>query len=210
MRKLGMVVAIALAVLPAVVSAQSVETVRFPVLMSSTHENPPLLEDDASGEAVVEFTLRRSAMGDIESAIVDFRVDYHLGQPQTLTAMHIHRGGTGVNGPVVLGAAFGPQVQASEGPGRLFRRGEFTTPASIGVVMEVMENPAAFYVNVHSSSRPGGLFRGQMRPDPAQALEARLAELAEQVAGVEDVSEQIEQLRNMIRILGQVLGVRLP
>ncbi len=72
----------------------------------------------------------------------------------TPTAAHIHRGGTGEAGPVVVtfipaftdGVAFGNAVVATA-----------TLP-------EILGHPERFYVNVHNDDFPGGALRGQLGP----------------------------------------------
>lgn len=65
------------------------------------------------------------------------------------TAAHIHRGRPGTAGPVVvpLGGAFTP-------------RGCTTAPAAVARSIE--RSPAAFYVNIHTRTYPGGAIRGQL------------------------------------------------
>jgi len=66
-----------------------------------------------------------------------------------LTVDHIHQGAAGVNGPVVIDFASsligGPIIDPD--------------------VANVLANPAGFYVNVHSTTSPGGAMRGQV-PEP--------------------------------------------
>lgn len=65
------------------------------------------------------------------------------------TVMHIHRGAAGVNGPIVfdLGTPVSPVIATWSG----------MTPADVSDLLA--EN---FYVNIHTSGRPGGAIRGQI------------------------------------------------
>ncbi len=67
------------------------------------------------------------------------------------TAAHIHDGPAGVNGPVVVN--FAPPTG-----------GTITgcTSASPALVQDIADNPAEFYVNVHTGDFPGGAVRGQL------------------------------------------------
>jgi hypothetical protein len=67
------------------------------------------------------------------------------------TVMHIHRGAPGVNGPVVfdLGDPTSPVTATWSG----------MTPADIADMLA-----GNFYINIHTSGRPGGEIRGQFLP----------------------------------------------
>lgn len=75
----------------------------------------------------------------------------NLETGDALTAAHIHRGATGVNGPVMVGF--------------------YSSAAEFGTVKKiVVDDPTfaslkndALYVNAHSTSKPGGIVRGQIR-----------------------------------------------
>jgi CHRD domain len=65
------------------------------------------------------------------------------------TASHIHKGGVGVAGPVVvpLGPAFKPS-------------GCTTAPAA--VTKAIVAHPSLYYVNIHTAKFPAGAIRGQL------------------------------------------------
>ena len=67
----------------------------------------------------------------------------------TLTASHIHKGGPGVAGAVVVpfGAAY-------------TSKGCIKAPAA--TVAAIMKNPGGYYVNVHNAKYAGGALRGQL------------------------------------------------
>jgi CHRD domain len=67
-------------------------------------------------------------------------------------AAHIHRGATGVNGPVVV------PFTAPDANGTSSGCSQAATP----LMDEIMGNPAGFYVNVHTKEHPGGAIRAQL------------------------------------------------
>jgi hypothetical protein len=66
-----------------------------------------------------------------------------------LVAAHIHKGGRGVAGPVVV--PFG-KTYASKG----------CTTTSAAIAAAIQKTPAAYYLNVHNAKYPGGALRGQL------------------------------------------------
>jgi hypothetical protein len=75
----------------------------------------------------------------------------------TVDQFHIHRGATGVIGPIeveLLGTStFDPVTRTATGT-------VVTTPA---LAAEIAGNPAGFYLNVHTPLAPAGIARGQLR-----------------------------------------------
>ena len=68
-----------------------------------------------------------------------------------ITAAHVHRGARGVNGPPVF-----PLKQSNEGTWKgCSNRSEWTEDA-------IENNPALYYVNVHTPDFPNGAIRGQL------------------------------------------------
>jgi hypothetical protein len=67
-------------------------------------------------------------------------------------AAHIHRGGAGVNGPVVFPFTAPGADGNSSG----------CAAADASLIDEILGNPAGFYVNVHTKEHPGGAIRSQL------------------------------------------------
>ena len=100
-------------------------------------------EPNAKGTAVLR--LRQDA------GLVCYRLHAENVTLPTIAA-HIHRGGAGVNGPVVVPfTAPGADGNSS---------GCATAEASL--IGEIIGNPAGFYVNVHTTEHPGGAIRAQL------------------------------------------------
>ena len=84
----------------------------------------------------------------------------YTGLVGTLTASHIHRAPVGVNGGVIFG--FAPPVGTQSGN---FAGVANPTPAQVADLLAGL-----YYVNIHSTTWPGGELRGQLVGDatPAQ------------------------------------------
>jgi hypothetical protein len=69
-------------------------------------------------------------------------------------AAHIHKGGKGEDGPVVVTLGTPPNGKGSAVADCA------TGPA--GTIADILDNPKGFYVNVHTEDNPGGAIRGQL------------------------------------------------
>jgi hypothetical protein len=76
--------------------------------------------------------------------------ELHVTRVGALVAAHIHKGGPGVAGPVVV--PFGKTFKA---------KGCTTTTAATAAA--ILAHPGQYYVNVHNAKYPGGALRGQLR-----------------------------------------------
>nr|WP_166175238.1 CHRD domain-containing protein [Altererythrobacter segetis] len=84
------------------------------------------------------------------------RICYTLGVASLAspTMAHIHRGAAQVAGPPVVVLA-NPAQNISD----------TCQPVAPALISEIVANPSAFYVNVHTTEHPGGAIRAQlMRP----------------------------------------------
>lgn len=118
-------------------------------------------ESTATGAAIISFNLTKDGAGAITAATVDFSVELS-GFPSTasITAAHIHTGPAGVAGPVLVSAAVSSgQVPLTNGVGTFSRPG---LPITAANAQAIINNPAGFYFNVHTTLNPGGVIRGQL------------------------------------------------
>jgi len=100
-------------------------------------------EPNATGTAVVRI---RKAAG-----LVCYRL-HAANVTLPTTASHIHRGGSTVNGPVVVPFTAPGADGNSSG----------CTATTAALIDEIVGNPANFYVNVHTKEHPGGAIRAQL------------------------------------------------
>lgn len=137
----------------------------FTAQLLPSNEVPPVANAEQSGSGAVTVTLNitRNASQTITAATADFQVTL-VGFPNgtALSAAHIHRARPGSNGPTINNLAL--------------TAGEFVVPASGTVtftknniafnslddVTNMLNDPAGFYFNVHSTVNPGGVARGQL------------------------------------------------
>jgi len=113
---------------------------RFIAQMSGAMEVPPA-DPDGTGMA-------RITINDATNRVC---TDIEVRNIGTVTAAHIHRGAPGVNGPPVI-TLDPPDDNDSDD----------CDTVDDGLVDEIRRNPAAFYVNVHTTDYPDGAVRGQV------------------------------------------------
>jgi hypothetical protein len=73
------------------------------------------------------------------------------------TAAHIHKGDPGVNGPVVIPLPLTPGVTNTIAG---------CTTTFKAKVQNIIDDPDAYYTNVHNVVKPGGAIRGQLSTLP--------------------------------------------
>jgi LPXTG-motif cell wall-anchored protein len=120
-------------------------------LAGGSNEVPNPGDPDGSGTAMV--TLKPSTT----EVCYELKVS-NITLPAA--AAHIHRGARGVAGPVVVPFTAPAANGMSSGCAK----------ADLALITEIAQNPAGFYVNVHTSDFPGGAVRGQLAagaPAPA-------------------------------------------
>jgi hypothetical protein len=140
MRKLLALVVVALAV-PALALASS--QAMSPVVSSKlkgSNEVPAKGDPNGTGFVVITF---KAAKG---QACWQFKGVSKIGTP---TAAHIHKGRSGVAGPVVI--PFGATYTAKG-----------CQAAKKSIIEAIETNPNRYYVNIHNAKYPGGALRGQL------------------------------------------------
>jgi len=140
-------------------AAASAQTVVVATATLGAGEETPILLSGAAGTAEVA----------IDTTAKEFAITLRIFNiPTTTTAGHIHVGPKGIAGPVVLDF---PAIAGRLGDFvTTFRVGEaaFRANAAIGInsiddVIQAVANGNA-YVNIHTTTFPGGEIRGQLVP----------------------------------------------
>jgi hypothetical protein len=136
----------------------------YTVQLLPSNEVPPVSNADSTGTgtATVTLNLTKDASGAITAATADFQVTVS-GFPanSTLVGAHIHGGAAGANGSVLVstGLSGGNSVALTDGSGSFSRTGITVDPT---VAQAIVNNPAAYYFNIHTSLNPSGAARGQL------------------------------------------------
>ena len=83
--------------------AQSSDTFYIKAKLSPDNEVPQIAGlEGVNGSARIKVTINQDAAGTIKSGSVEFALGYQFSRSVTLTGLHIHLGGVGENGPVVI------------------------------------------------------------------------------------------------------------
>jgi hypothetical protein len=150
---------------PSTPSTTAPNTITFTATLLPANEVSPAVtnaETSGRGTAIITFNLTRTAAGAIQSGTVDFHYDLTGFPAGTLiTLSHIHTGASGVGGGVLIntGQSSASQLGLTSGAGSWESKG---VPGDAATLQSIIDNPAGFYFNVHSSTNPSGVARGQL------------------------------------------------
>ena len=117
---------------------------RFNAALTGANE-VPAADPDGTGTAKI----------DIASALNTLCTDLEVRDIGAVTAAHIHRGAAGVNGPPVVTLSAPIDDDDSDD----------CDVVADAVLDEIVDNPAGFYVNVHTADYPNGAIRPSVSPD---------------------------------------------
>lgn len=135
----------------------------FTADLRPANEVPPIAGAEASGSgtATVTFDVTKDAAGNITAGTATFVVNltgFPAGTP--INIAHIHTGASNTTGAVIFSTSLAAgEVTLTTGSGSFTKAAIAGDPA---VMQSVINNPAAFYFNVHSTLNPGGVARGQL------------------------------------------------
>ena len=158
MRKMCLTLAMTLAGLAAGAASASAETFTLTAVLTGSEETPPPgLNTGAFGNATVTV--------DTAARTVSYRVDV-FNLPSGVTASHIHVGGVGTTGPVIVN--FAPPTNASNDfayagtvpESQWVLRAEQGIRSGDDIIQAILGNNT--YVNVHTTVNAGGEIRGRL------------------------------------------------
>jgi uncharacterized protein (TIGR03437 family) len=134
--------------------------------MSPLNETPqPIQNSTASAVGSVIALRTRDKNLALTSGLVIFDVTY-TGFPSdaTFTGLHLHFGAAGVTGPVTIDSTLkSPLPGGSAGNFHFEVEVDLTRNLAPETLNAVFDNPAAAYINVHTTVNPGGAARAQLR-----------------------------------------------
>ena len=120
---------------------------KYDVTLTGTQEVPPA-DLDGTGQGQVKIK------GKTGEVCIKFKKIQNI---QPAIAAHIHQAPVGVDGPIVVVAATPAQA------GKKYQKsGKSCSFPSAALVTQLQNNPAGFYLNVHTADFPGGAIRGQL------------------------------------------------
>jgi hypothetical protein len=136
----------------------------FSALLSPANEVPAITNSESGGRGAVQvqFDVTRGSGDAITAATATFYFQL-TGFPgdTTVIGAHIHPGPAGINGPVILSSGLTATITVPLSNGSAERT--FTgIPVDPTLVQSILNNPGAFYFNVHSPLNAGGFARGQL------------------------------------------------
>jgi hypothetical protein len=127
----------------------------FTAALSAQNEVPPITNAESGGRGDATITIDQAANS------VTFVVNlngFPAGTP--INIAHIHEAAAGANGAVRVATTLAAgQVVLASGSG------SFTSVATgqdAALLQAIINNPAGFYFNAHSTLNPGGVVRGQL------------------------------------------------
>jgi hypothetical protein len=135
----------------------------FTADLKPANETPAVVgpEVSGSGTSTMTFDLTKDGAGNITAASVTFVVNlsgFPAGTP--INAAHIHEGPTGCACPVRISTNItAGQVVLTSGSGSFTAVTSGVDPA---LAQAILNNPAGYYFNVHSTQNPGGAARGPL------------------------------------------------
>jgi hypothetical protein len=150
---------------PTTPSTTNPTEVKFTAALLPSNEVPAITNAENSGRGTGTLTLHltRDASGAITAATADLGVDvtgFPAGTP--INIMHIHNAAAGTNGGIVInsGLAAGEIVLQTGSQSGIIKSGiPGVTPT---LAQDIINNPANYYYNIHTTINPGGVARGQL------------------------------------------------
>jgi hypothetical protein len=162
---------------------------------------PPLDDRTETGSANVDITLVPASSTASASGSVSFDITLENALSDSFTGFAIHRGATGLNGPVVVETQFVPDADTPAG-NTISGQMAITSQTELQSLQDVVQNPGNYYIVLAGTENPAGLLRGQL-----QAGDDMGEEMDNLSDKLDRMQEQLNVIQRMIRSVGGVLGI---
>jgi uncharacterized protein (TIGR03437 family) len=146
--------------------ADTAQTIPFLTQLLPANETPAI-SDTSTGTAIVLVHVIRDSGGNITSGSVDFDVSTKFSSAVTITGLHIHNAAAGVAGPIVIPTDVTGTSVGATGIIRIQKQVQVpqtAPPTTVATIVDLLNNPQNYYVNIHTPDHPGGAMRGQLVP----------------------------------------------
>jgi uncharacterized protein (TIGR03437 family) len=175
--------------------------------MSPLNEVPPITDNNASafGTVIAIATCDGTPLANCAtptSGQVIFDANYS-GFPEgsSFSGFHIHSSPAGVNGPVTIntGISGGANaIPANPAGGILHYEVEVpvATPAAASTLAGLFQNPAGYYINIHTLTNPNGVIRAQLRNTDRMQFKVNMSTSSE-VPPITDVNASAPAVVNI-------------
>ncbi len=147
---------------PAPTPVQTVETIPLRAILSSANESVQPA-NPATGAVTIWLHVVRDSSGNVVSGSVDASVGYTFTTANSATAMHIHKGATGADGPIVLPFTLARSDVSGTGNLPMAQTNFPSTAVSLDTINAIVADPSQFYFNIHTPDAPAGVMRGQLQ-----------------------------------------------
>ena len=136
----------------------------FTAQLNPANEVPPVGNSESSARGAVQITL--DVARNSSNAITGGTAGFYFQAPglpagTNIIGAHIQPGAAGTNGPVIVSTGL-TAVAPLTIPGAVV---EFTVSGiavDAATAQGIVNNPAAYYFNIHTPTNPGGVARGQL------------------------------------------------
>ena len=175
--------------------------------MMNSSNVPSVIGDRSTGGGDISIRIDRDADGTATRAYVTFRLNWRFDGEQSVTAAHIHRGGAGMSGPVVVGTALmGPLMTNPRGGGNFINMVEMATE-DLAVVEEILDGPDGFYMNVHTTAHRGGHIRSQLLPRASSLISDLTDDNTALAAKVDALQAKLDEVSDLLRRVASRMGL---
>ncbi len=139
-------------------------TFSMALLPSNEPTLPDATESVCRGNVTIRFNVTRDSSQAITAANADFQATINSCPTSTVVRIaHIHRGAPGVNGGIVVDTTLAQgDVPPGTGAGSFTKTNVGASQMTPALTQEIIDNPSAFYFNIHSATNPGGFLRAQL------------------------------------------------